>query len=498
MIARSYGVLLLASVLNAWTCSALKNVLFLIADDLRPELSPYSSTGTQFHANIYTPNIEALADKSLLMKQAHVQLPLCGPSRTSFMTGRRPDTTKVHNLSDYWRTVGGPFVTIPEHFKLNGYRTAGMGKIFHQGSASGNDDDAQSWTEPYFHGVANFESSLFSWRSVSDNRLTNKPLIDEQIADNAISVLQTVSTGALNGSAHFFIAVGFKKPHLPLVFPESIMTDHYPEDEITLPSNPYVPTDMPSAAWKTWGELRGYMDVDSLNVDGSENATLPDTNVKELRRAYYSAVTWMDQQLGRVVDEVTNLGLEQNTIISFISDHGFLLGEHGGWCKETLFELATHTPMMLHIPGLTDGGIVTEQLAEFVDIFPTIVEAAGLSPISLCPEDSSAITNCTEGLSLLPLITEPNTPLRTASFSQQPRGNRMGYSIRTHDYRYTEWIEYNTSTFTADWSRIRGLELYDLSVDSEENENVAYDVSYLNTLSILSNALYDGWRNAIE
>lgn len=265
---------------------ALKNVLFIVVDDLRPEISPYYAAGSQLYANIHTPNIDALAARSLLMKHAYVQLPLCGPSRASFMTGRRPDTTHVYDLSDYWRTVGGPFETIPEHFKLNGYRTAGMGKIFHSGSSSGNDDDAQSWTETYFHGTSNFESNQKSWNAIATNRLSNKQLIDEQVADQAISTLQNLATGALSGSEHFFVAVGFHKPHLPFVFPKTIMDTFYPEADITLPSNPYVPKDMPSVAWKSWGELRGYSDIDALNVDGSINATLPDTNVKELRRAY--------------------------------------------------------------------------------------------------------------------------------------------------------------------------------------------------------------------
>lgn len=492
------GFRLLVLVVFFQTCFGLKNVLFLIASDLRPEIGAYYSTVSQFYPFMHTPNIDALAAKSLLMKNAHVQYANCGPSRSSFMTGRRPDTTGVYNNNDYWRTVGGPFETIPEHFKLNGYNTAGFGKVFYGGSSSGDDDDAQSWTETYFRGSKTFESKENSWHAINASSLVNDRLVDEQIADEAIASLQTLAQEAINGTANFFVAVGFRRPNLPFVFPDDVMSMYYPEASITLPSNPYVPANMPSIAWSSWGALRRYDDIGALGVNGNRNNTLPDANVLELRRAYYSSITWVDEQLGRVVDEIQNLGLENDTIISLISDNGFLLGEHGGWCKNSLFELATRVPMMIHIPGLTDGGIVSYELAELVDVFPTVVEAAGLDPLSLCPENSSTITNCTEGLSLLPLTTNPCMGLKNASFSQQVRKKEvMGYSIRTQRYRYTEWIDFDFSTNTPDWTALRDQELYDLTADFEQNFNVVSDSGYSGVVSELSAALQSGWRNAI-
>lgn len=477
-------------------CRSLKNVLFLVVDDFRPEMSAYYSSGSQLFSNIHTPNMDALAAKSLLMRNAYVQQPLCGPSRASFMTGRRPDTTRVYSLADYWRDVGGPFETIPEHFKLKGYRTAGLGKIFHPSSTPNN--DAPSWTESYFVGKANFESKKKSWKGLKTGKIKRRKLVDEQVADETIKTLQTLAGDAKDGTANFFIATGFRKPHLPFVFPKRIMDKYYPSSKIGMPSNPYAPLDIPQVAWIKWGELRQFNDIAALNVDGSMNATLPNKTVRQLRRAYYSAVTWIDEQVGRVIDELTNLGLENDTIISLVSDHGFLLGEHGGWCKSNLFELATRVPMMIHIPGVTDSGIVTEELAELVDLFPTLVDAAGLNALDLCPEDSSAVTNCTEGISLIPLISNPATALRNASFSQQPRNRYMGYSIRTKTHRYTEWVEFNKDTSSPDWSKVLAKELYDLISDPEENVNVVEYQKNQSLGDLLSDALHSGWRSAID
>ncbi len=172
---------------------------------------------------------------------------------------------------------------------------------------------------------------------------------------------------------------------------------------IHLPNNPHAPKHMPPVAWANYGELRSrYHDIMVLNATGDINSTLPSNVVLDLRRAYYSTISYVDSLVGLVVSELSNLGLENNTVVSFIGDHGWQLGEHGEWCKHTNFELATHAPMMIRVPGKTDNGIVTEKLVEFVDLFPTLVEAADFSPIPLCPEDSTNIELCREGMSLMP------------------------------------------------------------------------------------------------
>ena len=337
----------------------------------------------------------------------------------------------------YFRDTGGNFTTIPQYFKQNGYRTIGMGKIFHPGIASHHNDPI-SWTDPYYepehHGYGGD-----SWRAIPEEKLKEKPLEDQLSAAHAIKVLKEVAPDAKSGKQNFFVAVGFHKPHLPFQFPESFLK-YYPEGSVKLPSNPYAPDHMPPVAWTNYDELRDFDDIKDKYGYGDINSTLPDFKVLELRRAYYAALSFTDSMIGQVMDSLDELGLANDTVISFWGDHGWQLGEHGEWCKHTNFELATHAPMMVHVPGRTDDGVVTERLTEFVDLFPSLAEAAGLPPVPLCPEESGDVELCTEGVSFLPLIEQPERGWKTASFSQFPRMNMsgttiMGYTLRTDRYR---------------------------------------------------------------
>ncbi|KAK3099006.1 hypothetical protein FSP39_025192 [Pinctada imbricata] len=480
-----------------------KNVLFLVADDMRPELGCYYGDDfpSKIHPEMHTPNLDALAGKSLLLKRAYVQQAVCSPSRTSLLTGRRPDTTHIYDLFHYFRDVGGNFTTIPEYFKMNGYTSVGMGKIFHPGHASNNDDPI-SWNMPYFHAPneAYWTNNKNSWVAVNETTMNEKPLPDAQIADHAIKVLQNVASDAKSGKKPFFVAVGFHKPHLPFVFPDT-MLQYYPTDSIHLPDNEYAPVNMPDVAWNNCTGLTSKRDLKQKKVEMGINVTFPNQITLDLRRAYYSAISWTDSLVGKVMDELDNLGLSNNTIVSFWGDHGWQLGEHGEWCKQTNFELATHAPMMIHIPGMTDGGIVTEQLTEFVDLFPTLAEAAELSPLPLCPVNSTKVGLCREGISLMPLIKNPSTPLKEAVFSQYPRSrNRtsvMGYTMRTDKYRYTEWPKFSGApAYEPDWNILFGIELYDHQTDPEENYNRAMDSSYATIRQSLSQQLRAGWRKA--
>ena len=479
------------------------NVLFLVSDDMRPELQAYYGPDfpSPVHPDMHTPTLDALAQKSLLLKRAYVQQAVCSPSRTSLLTGRRPDTTHVYDLIHYFRKVGGNFTTIPEYFKINGYRTVGMGKIFHPGRASGWDDPI-SWTDPYFHGKQPREYTTGnSWYSVPESEWSRKPILDTQNTNHGIAVLREVAPKARSGEQPFFVAVGLHKPHLPFVFPDTFLK-YYPEEDIRLPPNPYAPVDMPEVAWYKYGGLRHYKDIKASHASGDINTTLPNDVVLYLRRAYYSALSYTDYELGRVISELESLGLANNTIISFWGDHGWQLGEHGEWCKQTNFELATHAPMMIHVPGLTDQGKVTEQLTEFVDLFPTLVEAAGLPPLPLCPVDSSDIGLCREGMSLVPLMKDPNAKWKTAAFSQYPRNEDktsiMGYTMRTDRYRYTEWPKFiGKPTYKPDWTTLFGAELYDHVTDPEENVNLANDPRYKDLRDQLSKQLRAGWRAVI-
>ncbi|XP_060581910.1 iduronate 2-sulfatase-like [Ruditapes philippinarum] len=470
---------------------------------MRPQLGAYA--GKNFPAPVspemHTPNLDGLASRSLLLERAYVQEALCSPSRTSLLTGRRPDTTRVWEIGPYFRDVGGNFTTLPEYFKMNGYRAVGMGKIFHPGKASGGDDPI-SWSEPYFHGINNFEGKNNSWFAVPDELLVNQPLRDQQIADQAIKTLKRLAPAAKSGKQPFFIAAGFHKPHLPFVFPKSFLK-YYPT--VKLPDNPYAPVNMPEAAWFNYWTLRGYEDIKKLHKSGAINTTLPDDVVVELRRAYYSAISFTDSLVGSVLAELENLGLANNTIVSFWGDHGYQLGEHGEWTKHTNFELSVHAPMMLHVPGLTDKGIKTDQLTEFVDLFPTLVEAAGLKPLPICPNNSRETALCREGTSLMPLIAQPDKPIKMASFSQYPRTvkkdvdgmDTMGYTVRTDRYRYTEWPKFKYAPdYKPKWNKLAGVELYDHLTDPEENVNHADDSQYTAIRKQLSELLHAGWRSA--
>ncbi|XP_053387158.1 iduronate 2-sulfatase-like [Mercenaria mercenaria] len=335
-----------------------------------------------------------------------------------------------------------------------------------------------------------------SWKAVPDNILSDKPLRDQQVADQAMKALQRLAPEAKSGKKPFFLAAGFYKPHLPFIFPESVL-NFYPKKSIRLPKNPHIPLNMPKIAWSSYTFLRKHPDIKDLNITGEFNTTLPKFKMLELRRAYYSAVTFIDFQIGRVLMEVDRLGLSSNTVVVFWSDHGFHLGENGEWCKNTAFEMSTWAPLMFHIPGVTDHGIESVQLAEFVDLYPTLLEAVGHRPPPICPQNSRKINFCVEGVSVLSLIDQPNKPIKTAVFSQVARPNRtMAYIVRTKNYRYTEYVHYNYATGKINW-QTKAVELYDLSKDPFENINVAGFKKYGHVIAELRVKLKLGWRKSL-
>ncbi len=324
--------------------------------------------------------------------------------------------------------------------------------MFHPGPASG-DDDPPSWTEPYYH-APNYHiwhsnpkrtNGTQSWISVPTPVHTKLPLPDQQIANEASKILEMYA----RQEKPFFLAVGFHKPHLPFVFPSEFIK-YYPTETVQLPPNPYAPVKMPEIAWNNYitnAQIGKYDDTKFSNYTGDINSSMASNTVIDLRRAYYSCVTYVDAMVGQVLYKLDELGLAKNTIITFLGDHGYHLGEHGEWCKRTNFELATRIPMMIHVPGKTDKGMRSDKLVEAVDLYPTIVDAAALPSLPLCPEHrSTGAELCREGESLMPIITNQSTDWKTAVFSQYPRNSHdshqnhvkdvMGYSIRTRHFRY--------------------------------------------------------------
>ena len=506
----------------------LKNVLFIAVDDLRTELGAYG------HSQVVTPNFDSLASKSLVFERAYCQVAVCSPSRTSLLTGRRPDTNHVwRNLADetgYWREYTNA-TTIPQYFKENDYITVGMGKVFHPGRPSGNDDIAYSWSLPYYHteSLVNppHHTSWWSYDGPDNN------LQDGLIAENALQTLQQLKQNQSKGDDRpFFLAVGFHKPHLAFYAPAKYF-DKYPSaDQIKLAANPDVPTDFPPIA-RAIGPFQFYTDVKPLfpnetkchtDVQASfsgQECRMPDSKARELRRAYYSCVSFIDAQIGMVIKELEAQGFADDTIIVVWGDHGWQLGEHNHWCKFTNFEDGTHVPFMIRVPGVTDQGMRTKALVELIDIFPSLSELAGLEVPPLCPEGNKKLLTCVEGSSVVPLLKDPNQQWKKAAFSQYPRpdegmsvipgkpvfppGNLgeavMGYTVRVDEYRFTEWYGFDRNTGKPDFNDVWGTELYNhtelVVFFNDENVNLAGKPEMKSLVEELRQLLQAGWRAAL-
>ena len=482
------------------------NVLFIVADDMRPEIganihehSPWLEPG------IITPHLDSLANKGMLFRRAYCQFSWCNPSRSSLLTSRRPDTTMVHNNSVYFRQNNPNFVSLPQYFKQNGYLTLAMGKVFHQIKGLPVSRDPKSWSLPTFHVDDRKikQPNGRAWEAVKTEDRKGKPLLDETIANFARETL--TSLAGLKGKP-FFVAVGIKKPHFSFEFPEQFM-DRYPLGNVSMPLHPKAAPTLPRIAWSRSFEVRDRVEYKNETDLWGMTQPLPDWITRDLRRAYYSCITYIDDLIGQLLRHLENLGLANDTIVSFIGDHGFHMGEHSIFGKNTAFEVANNAPMIIHVPGANPGGFVTDKLVEFVDIFPTLVELAGLPKLKRCPNGIAAqkVNLCTEGSSLVPLFRNPSTRTwKDRVFYQYPhyRGHGrhfcMGYSMRTARYRYTQWVDYNYDwKVKANWTNVCATELYDHSIDPLETNNLADDVKLSRVRKELRVKLMDGWYAAL-
>merc|ERR1712110_412648 len=501
-------VLLTFCCLQYIQVSCIKNVVLMIADDFRPNIGVYEGSNYFSSPGMKTPNLDHLASKSLVLTNAYTQVALCAPSRSSFLTGRRPDTIRCYDILHRFRENLPNTISMPQYFKENGYTTLGSGKIFHPGRPDTDQDDdyPTSWSEKVFH-TESTDNMNVSWYSYTEEELVGVTLRDVANTDHFIQSLTDI------GNEPFFFAMGFHKPHLPWDAPKEFF-DLYPDEEnIDLPFNPFIPEDMPESAWTPLPSyLPGLTNFDDCSPEGSgipdigtkPNVTYPDDKKRELRRAYYAAISFMDHQVGRVMRAIEEAGLADNTVVMFVGDHGLHVGEHSMWAKYTAFEIAHRAPMMIHIPGRVDQSMFSENLVEFVDILPTLVEAAGLPELEKCPENSRNIAICSEGTSLL-RIAEGND-WKKAVFYQQPRnyfGSNdtsefyHGYSVRTPQFRYTEWVglqDPDLDTQRPDWDDIRDWgELYDLAGDPSETINLYREEEWRDTREMLSKILHGGW-----
>lgn len=465
-------------VLSLSTLAAAQpNVLFIMADDLRAELGCYGAK------HIHSPNIDKLAASGTLFERAYCQVSVCNPSRSSLLGGVRPDTTGVLDNQHFLRPQLPNIVTLPQLFKNNGWYSMSLGKIFHHSEREPG-DDPQSWSEPaWYHGIpyqswfskeandamkklkqlpANKRPKLIRGPPFEASPEPDEVYSDGQIAAKAIETLQRLK----DTKQPFFLGVGFHKPHLPFTCPQKYW-DMYPADSIKLPDNYQPSPDVPAPALHNWYELRSYGGVPPAGG-------IPDTMALNLIRGYRACTTFVDAQIGHVLDELDRLGLRENTIVVLLGDHGYHLGENGIFTKMTNFELCTRTPLIVSAPGHKPGQR-TRALVEFVDIYPTLAELCGLK-----------LPSHLEGTSFLPLLANPDQKGKPAAFSQYLRPGKekiMGRSMRTDRWRYTEW--------TGEKAELIGTELYDEDTDPHENHNLAKDPAHAETMAALARQLHE-------
>ncbi|MHC4993920.1 MAG: sulfatase [Planctomycetota bacterium] len=440
------------------------NVLFLIADDLNTDLGAYG------HPVVKSPNIDKLARSGRLFSRTYCQVPLCGPSRSSFLTGRRPDVTGVQGNGHWFRDNIPQTVTLPQLFRKNNYYVARVGKLYHYGvpgeiGTPSLLDDPVSWDEIYYprgrdkddedkiYSITpgNFGGSL-SWYSSPGE---DEEQTDSKVAEQAIELLRE------HRDEPFFLAVGFYRPHTPFVAPHKYF-DMYPQASLPMPYFPEGDLDDIPLAARTHKEEEKKMSDERL--------------IRECRQAYWACNTFMDAQVGKVIDELDRLGLRENTVIVMTSDHGYHLGEHGMWKKQSIFEESARVPLIIDAPGMPQPGKPSDNPTEMLDIYPTLAELCGLET-----------PDYLDGVSLVPVLKDAKVRVSEAAMSQMSRSknrgktktrNFMGYSIRTDRYRYTEWGD-----------GLEGVELYDHQIDPGEITNLANDPAHEQTVARLAKLL---------
>ena len=449
------------------------NVLFLIADDLNCDLRCYG------HSSVQSPNIDKLAARGVRFERAYCQFPLCSPSRSSFLTGRRPNATQIltnpgagrfstdYRATPHFREFIPDTVTMPQVFRQHGYFVARVGKLYHYGvpgqiGTSGL-DDLPSWDffvnpagrdkaeeNRIFSLVPGSYGGVLSWLAAdgSDYEQT-----DGLAATAAISLLEE------RKDKPFFLAVGFYRPHTPYVAPKKYF-DLYPLDKVSLPA--LSSDDQSRTPAPAYGSAR------------KEQDAITDRQRREAIQAYWASTTYMDAQVGRVLDALDRLGLSRNTVVVMTSDHGYHLYTHGLWQKMSLFENSARVPLIIALPGAQGNGKSTSALAELVDLYPTLAD--------LCALPAAAYL---DGTSLKPILNDPSRTVKEAAFTQVRRGEFSGYSIRTARWRYTLWDDGG-----------KGEQLFDMQADPGELKNVASDPTHASVVTNLKQRLRDYARKS--
>jgi uncharacterized sulfatase len=427
---------------------ARKNVLFIAVDDMNNDLGCFGNN------IVRSPNIDRLASRGIAFANAYCQFPLSSPSRSSLLTGLRPDRTKVFDLTYHFRQDQPDIQTLPQMFMKNGYYVARVGKMYHYGNpgdiGTNGLDDRVSWTErfnPAGRDKTTLETDVINYTPTrkglgsamafySDPTGIDAEHTDGKVADKTIELLAKHRDGS------FFIAAGFYRPHCPWITPQkyfslySLLQMKLPE----LPPDTKNRYPQPALASTNPWPYNGVTPAQAL----------------ECKLAYYASISFVDAQVGRLLDALDSLGLADNTIVVFWSDHGYHLGEHGLWFKQSCFEESARTPLIIAAPGFRTAGKLCRKTVELVDIYPTLAELAGLK----APADL-------DGGSLVPLLKNPSAKWTQPAYTQVQRGETPGHSVRTDRWRYTEWA-YGE----------KGMELYDELSDPQELKNLAADAAH--------------------
>jgi arylsulfatase A-like enzyme len=488
------------------------NILFIAVDDLKPVLGCYGNK------LVKSPNIDRLAKQGTVFMANYCQQAVCGPTRASLMTGKRPDNTKVWDLLTLIRDINPNIITIPGYFKSQGYSTQGIGKVFDSRTVD-KENDKISWTVPYYKTAKKYFDPAFGepaanrYQDANNRKEVEKfvKIANEKGLDKAATqafilanVRPTVENANVTDNAYedganalqakdvmvqlskkdepFFFAVGFTKPHLPFVAPKKYW-DMYKREDMPLEKFQQQSKNAVDVAYHNSSEIRLYSDVDEeIAPDGKQKKglTLSIAKQKELIHGYYAATSYMDANVGLLLNTLDSLGLMKNTIVVLWGDHGWHLGDHNLWCKHTNFEQAARAPLIISSPYIKPSK--TSSQTEFIDIFPTLCDLSGL-----------AIPNTLDGKSLVPLMKNPTAIVKEFSVSQYPRAevalemgrlgytpnNVMGYSIRTQRYRYSIWLKDKMrSSDPYNPEKLVGTELYDYQADPLETINVAKEKKY--------------------
>ncbi len=423
------------------------NVLFIAVDDMNNDLGCYG------HPLVKSPNIDRLAAKGIAFTNSYCQFPLSSPSRSSLLTGMRPDSTRVFNLTYHFRQDMPDVITLPQMFINNGYYVARIGKMYHYGNpgdiGTNGLDDKLSWIDrfnPAGRDKTSLEPDIINYTpkrglGSSMSFLSDITGKDEEHTDGKVAE-ETIRLMKINKDKPFFIAAGFYKPHCPWITPGKYF-ETYNLSEMTLPE----------ISDATTGD---YPDPALASTSPWPYFGINNKQALECKLAYYAAISFVDAQIGKLIDALDELGLAKNTIIVFWSDHGYHLGEHGLWFKQSCFEESAKSPLIISVPGNGSNGQLCRKTVELIDIYPTLAELTGLKP----PDNL-------EGRSLLRLIKNPNTKWEHPAYTQVQRGSIPGHSVRTEKWRYTEW------NFGQE-----GAELYDEVNDPHELRNLALDSEY--------------------